>query len=316
MEREKTEYLVDSESHRRRLDRFLESVLPGLNRRAVDRLLRSGLVRVNDKPRDRRFFVKRDDRVVIFADCNCSIDKTTEATSQIVSTPIIIHHNPELIALGKPPHMNTVSPGPHDTAPNLLTWLKRWLAQRSPGKHPPGVLHRLDKETSGLVLFSLRPEAHRLLEGAWRRREIKKRYLGMISGRIRPRRNRIDLPLSRDRSGRMSPDSEGMEAITDYGVIEEFKTWSLLECSPVTGRTHQIRCHLRAAGFPLLGDPIYGVPSALPDPPAPRLWLRAAGLSLPAALAKTLDWPREIEAPLWPDLAAHLGAIDSEALPD
>ena len=204
-----------------------------------------------------------------------------------------LHESSHAIALAKPPGMPTAGIGTE----TLLHWLGGRLHKT------PGVIHRLDRETSGLVLFSLSPGGHRLLEDLFRRREISKTYWAMIAGRISPASGTIDFPLGPVRSGRVRVDPEGKVAATSYRTLETGSSWSLLELSPRTGRTHQIRVHLAAQGHPVIGDALYGQPT--PVLAQPRLWLHAGKLALPGAMAERLDLPPMIECPLWPDLAAH-----------
>jgi RluA family pseudouridine synthase len=193
-----------------------------------------------------------------------------------------------------------------DSPDSLLSWLEQRL--KSEGlRRSPGIVHRLDRDTSGLVLFSLSPEAHRCLEEAFRQQSIQKRYLALISGKVSPRRGTIDRPLSSDRSGRMHADPHGSTARTDYRTLSANRTASLLELRPRTGRTHQIRAHLASVGRPIAADPIYGDPRRTLG--APRLWLHAAALELPPALATQIGLPARIDCPLWEDLASHLSQL-------
>jgi 23S rRNA-/tRNA-specific pseudouridylate synthase len=162
----------------------------------------------------------------------------------------------------------------------------------------------LDRDASGILLFSLQPQSHRYLEYAFRHRRIQKSYLAVVRGRPRPGRGRIELQLRRDRSGVMRAGASGLPARTEYRIRETGADWSLLQVGCRTGRTHQIRAHLAAIGHPLLGDPTYGLP--LPPLHPPRLWLHAAGLRLSRRLAQQLRAPLVLDCPLWPDLRAHL----------
>lgn len=184
--------------------------------------------------------------------------------------------------------------------PNALTLLERWLATREPGPHPPGVIHRLGQGTSGVLLFSLDPRAHRALVAAFAAGEVKKEYLAVVRGAIRPRRGLIDLPLRRNASGLVVPDPAGQEAQTRYETLESLRGASLLVARPRHGRMHQIRVHLAARGVPVLGDHVYGGDeteaggSKGPDPanavpPAPRLMLHAWRLRLPEALQEGVE---------------------------
>jgi 23S rRNA-/tRNA-specific pseudouridylate synthase len=157
----------------------------------------------------------------------------------------------------------------------------------------PGVVHRLDLETSGVLLFSLSPEGHRALLRAWEEHAVLKEYSAIVLGWPHPRRGTIDLRLEKNASGRMVPSARGLPSLTRYRTLERFAGAAWLEVTPRTGRTHQIRVHLAARGTPVLGDRFYG-PRKLPPvlPPPPRLCLHAQRLLLPAALVEELE-PRE-----------------------
>jgi 23S rRNA pseudouridine955/2504/2580 synthase len=187
------------------------------------------------------------------------------------------------IALDKPSGLPS-RPAPGYPA-SALSLLEDWLAQQAPGVSRPGVVHRLDRETSGVLLFSLSPGAHRALRAAFASRTIHKDYRAIVLGWPQPRRGLIDLPLRRNASGRMVPDRHGLPARTRYETLERYRSMALLELHPLTGRMHQLRVHLAARGTPVAGDRRYGprgLPAGIPVPP--RLCLHASRIVLPPAL--------------------------------
>jgi 23S rRNA pseudouridine1911/1915/1917 synthase len=311
-------YSVETESfratvpealHRLRLDRLLKKVRPDLSRHEIDRLLKLGAIRVQGQVRDARYFAKRGDILEI------AIPQVS-----IRSGPILILRTPHLIAVGKPPGMPTNpvagkgDPGLDASSPpmpgseggireSLLSWTKRHLMEDG-SDSIPGIVHRIDRDTSGVVLFSLSAEGHAAIERAFRSRAIRKTYLALVPGALRPRRGMIDLSLARDRSGRVRPASHGLKARTEYRTVRTGEGMSLVEVRPLTGRMHQIRAHLASIGHPVAADPLYGDPRRTLG--APRLWLHALRLELSDDLAKTLGSPARIECPLWQDLVAHL----------
>ena len=288
MDLRSTVHQVTEADHRLRLDRFLHKVRPDLGRHAIDRLLHSGHVQVEGKPRDAGYYLKRGDTVEI-----------RPAPPMPPSEPHEILRSAHAIAVAKPPGLAT---NPVPSSPeSLLSWLEGRC------DHPPGLVHRLDRDTSGIVLFSLSPEGHRLLEDAFRFQAIRKTYLALVPGRVHPRRGMIDRPLLRAASGRMQIDARGWHARTEYRRLHTTDSCNLLEVRPHSGRTHQIRAHLAAIGHPIAGDPIYGDPHRTLG--APRLWLHAASLELPQALPARLELPQRIECPLWEDLVAHLRTL-------
>jgi len=224
------------------------------------------------------------------------------------------------IAIDKPAGLPS-RPAPGG-GPSALSLLEDWLREHAPGPHPPGVVHRLDRETSGVLLFSLEPRAHRLLARAFAEGTVRKEYAAVVAGLPRPRRGRIDLPLSRNASGRTIVDRRGRPATTRYLTVAAREGAALLALFPQTGRTHQIRVHLAARGTPVLGDRIYGFPRGVtPDgslPRPPRLCLHAARLRLPAALAEEEEEEEEepdIVAALPPDLCRYLTRLGLPARP-
>jgi RluA family pseudouridine synthase len=289
MEGSATSHPVGESEHRLRLDRFLLKVRADLGRRTIARLLRAGAVRIDGTPRDERYFVKQGETVEVHA-----------PPIPPVGSPGVILRTEHLIAVAKPPGMTT-NPTPVSSG-SLLPWVGR---EASPAR--PGIVHRLDRDTSGLVLFSLTPEGHRILSEAFRAREVHKTYFALVAGRIRPRRGVIDRPLARDRSGRVRIDPHGQPAQTEYATLSALSSCTLIAALPRTGRMHQIRVHLASLGHPIAADLDYGDPRRTLG--APRLWLHAAAIEFPESIAAALGAPLRIECPLWDDLARHLARI-------
>ncbi len=279
-----------------------------------------------------RTYVKRGDRVRI----RDHPHDVRTGSEQPAASPRILERSAHLLAVGKPPGMPTVpvtggtkaggamaggamaggamagkakagETKPGETKPgarkSLLEWVSDELAGEEPRLHP-GVLHRLDQATSGILLFSLSPAGHRVVTRLLRQRTLEKQYLGAIRGHLSPATGSIELPLKRDASGRMRAAAGGVPSRTGYRTIESGNGWSLLELDLHTGRFHQLRAHLAALRHPLLGDDRYGSPT--PELTPPRLWLHAARLAFPPEEARRLGVPATLECPLWPDLEAHL----------
>jgi 23S rRNA pseudouridine1911/1915/1917 synthase len=271
-------------------------------------------VRVNGRPQDAHHFVKHGERVEVRP--GGAPAPAASATEAGAETPWVIMATPQIAVVAKPPGWTTNPVG--SEGPELLAWLIEEVTRRAAAggvarahpAHPPGVLHRLDRDASGLVLFSLTPDAHRRVVRAFRERQLEKIYLALVAGRVERDEFSIDFSLARDRSGRMRPARDGLEALTECGVIHAGGDASLLGVRLVSGRTHQIRAHLAAIGHPVLGDPLYGAPPRVAD--VPRLWLHAWRIGFPSQLAAALDVRREIECPLWADLAAHLARLGLE----
>lgn len=252
------------------------------------------------------------------------------ADPQLSFPGAVLSRSEHWIAIDKPAGLLS-RPGPgHGTS--VLAQLEDWLRREEPGAPAPGVVHRLDRDTSGVLLFSLGPEGHRSLTDAFASRRMRKEYLAVVAGLPRPRRGRIDLPLRRDSSGRVVPNRNGQPASTRYETLRAARGASLLRVFPLSGRMHQIRVHLAARGTPILGDPIYGSrkPPGLPElgertglpetRPAGalarraigprRLCLHASAITLPSELLRTLGLEPpgalRIRAPLPDDLREFL----------
>lgn len=169
----------------------------------------------------------------------------------------------------------------------------------------PGIVHRLDRNTSGLLVVARSEEAHRRLQALIRRREVEREYLALVRGRPRSRSGRIEAPIGRDRRDRtrMSLDTDTpRDAVTHFDVEQLLGRHTLLRVRLETGRTHQIRVHLEAIGLPVSGDSVYGVPG---DLGLRRQFLHAARLAFPHPFSgERVD----VESPLPKDLAAALAA--------
>jgi 23S rRNA pseudouridine1911/1915/1917 synthase len=169
----------------------------------------------------------------------------------------------------------------------------------------PGIVHRLDRDTSGLLVVARSEEAHGRLKQLVQRRELEREYLALVRGRPRSRTGRIEAPIGRDRREptRQSLDTDRpRDAVTHFELVELIEQLALLRVRLETGRTHQIRVHLAAVGLPVVGDPVYGVP----DPALGRQFLHAARLAFthPFSGARV-----EVESPLPPDLGRYLAQL-------
>ena len=179
-------------------------------------------------------------------------------TSPLPPCPPIVHQDAETIAFSKPPNLLC-----HPVGSTFVWGLINIARERFPGEDLH-LAHRLDKETSGVVVMARCPETNRRLKAAFKARRVVKRYLAIVRGEVDFQKRRVDLPIGRDPLSpirmKMGIVADGQEARTEFVVKERLPGLTLLECRPLSGRTHQIRVHLEAIGHPLLGDKIYGQP--------------------------------------------------------
>lgn len=191
------------------------------------------------------------------------------------NTPCVVYEDDDVVVVDKP-HGLVTHPAYRHPDGTLWDQLVPWFLAR--GLHSPGLLHRLDRDTSGLLCVPKHVHAHRVLERALRAGRFEKAYLALVHG-ITPAEGTIDAPLARDPLDRrrVCVTELGKPARTSYRVVRRVADYSLLRVELETGRTHQIRVHLAAIGHPLAGDTVYGVP----NDGIPRLFLHAHRLSFP-----------------------------------
>ena len=173
----------------------------------------------------------------------------------------LIYADTDMLAVNKAAGLLVAADRWDMEAERLDLRIQKKLPHIAPGCQKLYAVHRIDKDTSGILIYALNAEAHRALNTAFQKREIKKTYRLLIHGRVTEERFTVDLPLRADgdvRHRTVVDKRRGKEAVTHFSVLETFRQFSLLEAQPVTGRTHQIRVHLAAAGYPIVCDPLYG----------------------------------------------------------
>jgi 23S rRNA pseudouridine1911/1915/1917 synthase len=251
------DFVVEEDASGQRVDRFLAGRLPGESRASIQRLIESGEVQREGKRVKPSARLRPGDRLrVHFPD-----PVPTELVPEAV--PIkVLYEDASLLVIEKPPGM-VVHPGAGVRSGTLV----HALLGREPrlssigGKERPGIVHRLDRETSGLMLVAREDSAHRALAEQFATRQVHKIYQALVWGHPVPSRDRIEEPVGRDPSSRTRMavrPAGGRSALTEYRVREVIGPFSLLEIRILTGRTHQIRVHLKHRGHPVVGDSRYG----------------------------------------------------------
>jgi 23S rRNA pseudouridine1911/1915/1917 synthase len=246
-----------------RLDKYLVLNNLRLSRSKIQSLIKEGHIKVRGcKITLPSFKVQQGDSIEIY------IPDPKPISIEPVNIPLaIIHEDRHLLVLEKPAGL-VVHPGAGKEDCTVVHSLLYYCQDLSitGGYRRPGIVHRLDKNTSGLMLVAKDDSAHQALTEQFKAREISKTYIAVVRGRMRDKAGRLDLAIGRHPVNRkkMAVRSEkGRSAITDWQVIEEFKGASLLSIKIHTGRTHQIRVHMSSLGHPLLGDSLYGGPTEL-----------------------------------------------------
>ncbi len=278
-----------------RLDRFLASLPEIGSRAAAERALAAGVL-VDGEQRPKSQKLAGGEEVELEPPARPSAELEPEAVELRIA-----YEDEHLLVVDKPAGV-TVHPGSGRRTGTLVHGL---VGRAAGGDEPqrPGIVHRLDRDTSGLLVVARADEVHRRLQTLIRRRAVEREYLALVRGRPRSRRGRIEAPIGRDRRDptRQSLDTEkAREAVTHFELRELLREHALLAVQLETGRTHQIRVHLAAIGLPVSGDPIYGVAG---DLGLGRQFLHAARL----AFAHPLTGQRiEVESPLPPELETAL----------
>ncbi len=264
-------FSVAEEDAGTRLDKVLAGRAEIGTRSLAERLLSDGVVRVDGETRAKSF--RLEPGSVVEAELP---DAPPSLAAEPVSVPVPFEDE-HLIVLDKPAGL-VVHPGAGTRAGTLAGQLLTLGATGGPDPERPGIVHRLDRDTSGLLVVARSEEAHAALQEAIRQRELERRYLALVRGVPRSKTGRIDAPLGRDRRDptRRSLDTEEpREAVTHFEIVELLSEHALLEVRLETGRTHQIRVHLAAIDLPVAGDSQYGVRG---DLGLERQFLHARGL--------------------------------------
>jgi 23S rRNA pseudouridine1911/1915/1917 synthase len=279
-----------------RLDRWLAALPDVGSRGAAERLLATGAVHVDGEPRGKSHKLAGGERV--------EFELAPAPVAPQVAPPdlSVAYSDEHLLVVDKPAGV-VVHPAPGHAGGTLAQALALAGAEGGEEAERAGIVHRLDRDTSGLLVVARSQEAHERLQRLVRRRALIREYLALVVGKPRSRTGTIEAAIGRDRRDRLrhSLDTEKPRAaVTHFELEELLDGYTLLRVRLETGRTHQIRVHLEAIGLPVVGDPTYGKPGVLR---LERQFLHAARLAFPHPITGE---PVDVSSPLPPDLAAAL----------
>lgn len=258
---------INDEQSAKRLDAVALNELPSLSRSSVQKLIEQGKILVNGSQEKTGYKLKIADRITI------DFDVQELAIIPEIQLPII-YEDADCIALDKPVGILTHSKGVFNPEATVASFIANKVTDMSSER--AGIVHRLDRATSGVIICAKNQAAQSWLQKQFAQRKTKKTYLAVIKNGIEPNNAVIDMPIERDPSHpkQFRVGASGKSAQTAYKLLQENNDHALLELKPVTGRTHQLRVHLRQLGYPIVGDQLYG------GEQSERLMLHAKSLEL------------------------------------
>lgn len=285
-----------------RLDKFLVACLPDFSRSRLQGLIHDGFVKVDGQPAGK---AGQELDPGVYVEVHVPPLEPTDLVPEAIPLQIVFE-NKDLLVIHKPAGMVV-----HPAAGHANGTLVQAALAHAPelegigGEQRPGVVHRLDKDTSGLIVMAKNDLAHRWLQEQFRSRQVRKVYWALVDGHPPTPEGRIEAPIGRDPAHRkrmaIVPPEKGRPAVSEYRTLERFPNHTLLEVYPLTGRTHQIRLHLAFVGCPIVGDVVYGRRKQTIS--LERQFLHAARLTILLPGEKN---PRVFEAPLPADLERAL----------
>lgn len=291
-------FIVDAGGQR--LDKYLDEHCPDFSRSRLQRLISDGDVTVDERVAKSSLRVSVGQRIVV------TVPDPIESHLEPQDIPLeVVHQNDDLLIINKPAGL-TVHPAPGHPDGTLVNAVLA-LCPDLPGiggTIRPGIVHRLDKDTSGLIVVAKNEIAHNKLATQLKNREFEKKYLALVQGKVMPSKAVIEASIGRDPSNRkrMALVSNGRHATTRYQVLDYYKGRTLVEAKLETGRTHQIRVHFASIGHPIVGDETYG----RPGPALGRQFLHAhlLGFRLPST-----DEYVEFKSDLPAELQEYLASV-------
>ncbi len=257
-------------SRAERLDQYVIRQMPSLSRSYATKLINQGSVVVNGEPQLKAGHkVRATDKVTI------DYDEDKELTIEDIELPVL-YEDDDCVVIDKPLGVLTHSKGPFNPEPTAESWLRSRLKAKAMDGERAGIVHRLDRATSGVMILAKTPSALSWLQKQFSQRKVKKTYVAVVEGTLKDPEAIIDMPIERNPKHPQTfrVGSNGKSAVTAYRVVKANDRFSLVELRPTTGRTHQLRVHLAHLNHPIVGDTFYGGSAA------DRLFLHALSLEV------------------------------------
>lgn len=248
---------VNEENVGKRIDSFIPMVQEDISRSMVQKLIEQKNIKVNGKETKHSYKLKLNDEIEIF------VPEAKEINLKAQDIPLnVIYEDNDIIVINKPKGMvvHPANGNPDGTLVNAVMNKCKDSLSGIGGEIRPGIVHRLDKDTSGAIIVAKNDKAHIALSEQLKNHEVKKTYLALVRGIIKENEATINMPIARSKKDRkkMDVDKDGKEAITHFKVLGRYKNkYTLLQINLETGRTHQIRVHLSHIGYPIIGDEVY-----------------------------------------------------------
>lgn len=287
---QKSEYREEKDN-KTRLDIFaMESF--NLTRNKAQKLINERLIKVNGDQAKAKYILQNCDEITLER-----IEKDTSG----LKIPVV-YEDKDILVINKPSGIST-HPAPGEKETTVSEYFRSKLDFKANDERN-GVVHRLDKGTSGVMILAKNEKTQEILKKDFKDRKIQKTYLALIQGHIEPKAGIINIPIGRDNINKekMSVSVEGKEAITVFATVNLYEKYSLLKINPKTGRTHQIRVHMASLGHPIVGDKRYGKPTTLIN----RIFLHASHIEFCHPITKK---EMEFEASLPPELDTILNNL-------
>ncbi|GAB4539360.1 MAG: RluA family pseudouridine synthase [Anaerolineales bacterium] len=303
---DRVEHFTFNQSQPERLDKFLTASLPEFSRARLQGLIADGFVLING-------VAAKKSGQMLEAEDEVEARIPPPAPSGLVGEDIpldVIFENDDVIIVNKAAGM-VVHPAAGHASGTLVNAVLGYDPDMEGigGEERPGLVHRLDKDTSGVIALAKNERAHHWLQDQFRERSVYKTYLALVDGKPPTPSGRVEAPIGRDPSHRKKmaivPLGKGREAVSEYKTLREYRNHTLLEFHPLTGRTHQIRLHCAFLGCPIVGDAIYGKKKNTLE--ISRHFLHAAKLRI---ILPGEEQPRQFEASLPEELQRILDTLD------